>query len=399
MSRTRIYAAWFLAFAMFFLTSYLLDTSTANTPPEETLVSVEKEAISANPDLLISEETVAATPAATEESSKEVPVTKQGLVKENGSLVYYKEDGRRFTGGLKELVGETSTDYYFFLRNGKAFTSGYKAVEIEGQEYYYFFESTGKAFTGGLKDIPFGAETHTYFFGEDGKAVTSGWVTQNGAHYYFKANGRAVKDGFVLIDANRYHFDADGRVTIGWFCIDDCYYYADETGVLVTNTIVDNYRLDKNGRSYTKYQILEYVNALTDPSMTNQEKIDALYDRLMIGDIYYYNSYEHIKAGWNWPDGWIDAFAADMMENRYGNCFKYAAFLGLMIREATDLPVAIYHGKLPMGDPHGWVTVYQDGVWYVYDIQQALQGEDPAVCHKAPYPLERLIDGVGTVLQ
>ena len=394
MDRTRVYAAWFLAFAMFFLASFLLDTSPANTAPEETLATAAEETAPTSPESPSSEEAVSATTAAIKKYIAPKPVTKQGLLNENGFLYYYKESGALFTDGILELEG----DHYFFLSNGRAFNTGYKAVEIDGTPCYYFFESSGKAFTGGLKDITFGTETYTYFFGEDGKAVTSGWATQNGAHYYFRADGRAVKDGFVLIDQNRYHFDEEGRVTIGWFCIDECYYYAGETGVLATDTIVDNYRLDKNGRSHTKYQILQYVNELTDPSMTDQEKIDALYDWLTIGHIYYYNSYEHIQAGWYWPDGWIDVFAADMMENQYGNCFKYAAFLGLMIREATDLPVAIYHGKLPMGDPHGWVTVYQEGAWYVYDVQQAIQGEDPAVCYKAPYPLERLTNGVGTLL-
>lgn len=397
MSRTRLYAAWLLAFTVIFLTSFMSGTSTTSTEPP---ASAQEETAAVSTEPLIPEETIPEAPAATEAAAVQTPVIRQGLTKEDGSLYYYNADGTRFHSGIKEVVEEASTDLYYFLSNGKAFTTGYRAVQTDDTTCYYFFESTGKAFTGGLKDVAFGTETYTYFFGADGKAVTSGWAEQNGAKYYFRANGRAVKDDFVLIDEDRYYFGEDGRVVTGWFCIDDSYYYyADETGALVTNAIVDNYKLDKNGRSRTKYQILEYVNELTDPAMTDQEKIDALYDRLLEGDIYYYNSYEHIKADWNWPAGWIDTFAADMMNNQYGNCFKYAAFLGLMIREATDLPVIIYHGKLPMGDPHGWITVCQDDGWYVYDIQQALQGEDPSVCYKAPYPLERLIDGEGIVLQ
>lgn len=395
MNRTRIYTAWILAFTILLLSSFTIDMPTVDTPAATSPNSVTEEISIALP---VSEERTPVNSVSIDDKVED-PAPKYKLVEENGVIYCYNEDGTHFSGGLKELVGENSTDYYYFLGNGQAFNSGYKTVIMGDSAYYYFFEENGKAFTGGLKEVSFDSQSYSYYFGEDGKAVTSSWVTHNGTKYYFQANGRAVQDTFAVIHEHRYYFDEKGRVVIGWFCVDDSYYYADENGVLATNTIVGNYRLDENGKSRTKYQILEYVNELTDESMTDQEKIDALYHWLLTSDIYYFNSYEHIKTGWNWPAGWIDVFAANMMNNQRGNCFKYAAFLSLMIREATGLPVIIYHGRLPLGDPHGWVTVYQDGAWYVYDVQQAIQGEPSSVCYKAPYPLARLIDGVGTVLQ
>lgn len=316
------------------------------------------------------------------------------------AYMLFCEDGKAYTDGYKELAGETATDYYYFLRNGQAFTTGYKTVKIDDVTYYFFFEENGKAFTGGMKDVPFGNQAYCYFFLEDGKALTADWVSQDDGKHYFQANGRAARDAFLTIEESRYHFGETGAVsTGGWFCVGDGYYFADENGILSTDTIVGNYKLDQNGKSRTKYQILEYVNRLTNKEMTDQEKIDALYYWLYRSNIYYSSSYEHIQAGWDWPDGWIDTFASDMMNNQYGNCFKYAAFLSLMIREATGLPVTIYHGRLPLGSPHGWLTVLQDGELFAYDVQQARQGEPAAVCYKAPYPLERLIDGIGTELQ
>ena len=396
MHKTRRYAALVLPFVLL-LSFFLIYAPTGNTSVTETPDPATEDVTPTSTDSVLSEETV---PISAQSRCGSDPSPKYGLVRECGSFYFYTTYGTRFTGGIQEVTSETGTDYYYFLSNGQGFTSGYKEVVVDDIPCYYYFQRNGKAFTGGLKKIFFGTQAYLYYFGEDGKAVTSDWVVLGEDVYYFDEKGRAVQDSFLTLDENRYYFDEIGRIVTGWFCLEeDFYYYAYANGVIATDTVVDQYRLDKDGRCYTKYRILQYVRELTDSSMTEQEKIDALYNWLLPGYIYYFNSYEHIQADWHWPAGWIDDFAKDMMDDQRGNCFKYAAFLGLMIREATGLPVTVYRGTLPLGDPHGWVTVYQDGDWFIYDIQQAIQGEDPAVCYKVPYPLERLIGGVGTALQ
>lgn len=287
---------------------------------------------------------------------------------DRNAYMLFGTDGKAYTNGYKELVGENGTDYYYFLGNGQAFTTGYKTVKIGDVTYYYFFENNGKAFTGGFKDVPFGTQTYSYYFQKDGKALVSDWLTQNDLKYYFQANG---------------------RVATGWFCADEAYYYAPTAGELSTNTVVHGYRLDAEGKSITKYRINEYVKQHTNSSMTNQQKIDALYNWVLRNDMVYIRNLDHAKPDWKWEDGWVDDFATNQMDNWGGNCYRYASFLGMLIREATGLEVKVYQGQTPAAvgglTYHGWPAVNQNGKWYIYDAElQKHSGISSYLCHKVP---------------
>lgn len=347
-------------------------------------------------------ETKASEPAEVES------VVHRGLVTENGCIYYYNEDGTLFTEGYLEVDSGETTDYYYFLPNGQAFTSGYKAVELDGVVCYFYFEEDGRAFTGGVKELAFGEERYTYHFQSNGRAVTSGMGSFERDTRYYQANGRAVKDAFVTLDGSLYYFDAHGSLlTDGWFCLESerGYYYADSTGALATDTVVEGYKLDSTGKSSTKYRIVQYANAHTDPSMSDQQKIRALYLWILNSNMVYLRAYEHTKANWTWYDGWVDDMAANHMDRWGGNCFRYAAFLGMLIREATGLPVRVYQGKTYIDNEtltaHGWVSVCQDGVWYIYDVelQKFNSYFEEYYCYKVPAEEDRLhLRGVGTDL-
>lgn len=339
------------------------------------------------------------------EVPQETQPVKQGLAVENGDTYFYNEDGSLFTGGYKEVSTETGTDYYYFLPNAKAFSTGYKAVELDGSTCHFFFEADGTAFTGGFKEVTIGDSTYLYYFGEDGKALTGCWFDTSETSFFFDESGRALKDCFHTVEGDLYYFDDQcAPVTGGWFCLEDGYYYADEKGVLATDTVVDGYKLDAAGKSATKYRIIEYVNEHTDPAMTQQEKIDALYNWVLTNDMSYIRSYEHVKADWVWHDGWVDDMAASLMDEWGGNCYRYAAFLGLLLREATELPVTVYYGETPGLNvdltPHGWPAVCQEGEWYIYDVEMDKYTEyDSSGCYKvlaSESPLH--LQGVGTDL-
>lgn len=315
-----------------------------------------------------------------------------GLVEEAGNIFYYYEVGSPFTGGYKALVTDGHTDYYYFLPNGQAFTGGYKALEVDGQLCYFYFEEDGKAFTGGLKEVTLGQQTHTYYFQPDGRAMTSVWLELPQGLCYFQANGRAVRDDFLTLDGRSYYFDEEGAlVTGGWFALDreQAFYYADPSGVLATDTVVEGYRLDETGRSATKYRINQYVNAHTEPTMSNEEKIRALYDWVLHNDMVYIRTYEHTRSDWVWKDSWVDDMAAQLMDTGGGNCFRYAAFMGMLIREATGLPVNVCRGHALTGGvyftSHSWCTVLQDDQWYIYDVElQKFAEVTSAICYKVP---------------
>ena len=281
----------------------------------------------------------------------------------------FQNDGKAFTGGYKELSNGGRTDYYYFLQNGQAYTTGYKTVSIGGTTYYFYFNNDGRAYTDGLKAITFGNDWFYYYFQSNGRALTNAWQSVGGTDYYMQSNGRAAK---------------------GWFEMNNGWYYTDANYKMVTNRVIDGYVIDASGRSETKARINRYVDQHTTASMTNQQKIEALYNWILGSDMTYIRTYEHTSASWVWKDSWVDDMASDLMDNWGGNCFRYAAFLGMCIREATGLPVIVYRGTTPGASvaqtPHGWVTVYQDGQWYSYDVElPKFSNYSKAQCYRIPY--------------
>ena len=98
-------------------------------------------------------------------------------------------------------------------------------------------------------------------------------------------------------------------------------------------------------------------------------------------------------------------WASQHIKTRAGAIIS-TAFLGMLIREATGLPVTVYHGMTPGASvpltPHGWVTVEQDGVLYAYDAElPKFSGFDVSRCYKVNYAeasTRLYVQGVGTNL-
>ena len=139
--------------------------------------------------------------------------------------------------------------------------------------------------------------------------------------------------------------------------------------------------------------------------MSDQEKIKTLYNWVLKNSMEYLRTYEHVKADWVWKDSWVDDMAASQMDKWGGNCYRYAAFLGMLCQEATDLPVTVYHGTQVYAGkkyPHGWITIQQNGVEYAYDVElDKHAGWSTSDCYKIPYSessKDMHTKGVGTKL-
>ncbi len=321
------------------------------------------------------------------------------------AYMLFTADGKAFTKGYKEIKNGNAVDYYYFLSNGQAFTTGYKTVKLNNVTYYYFFSSNGKALKNASKPILFGNEYFLYYFTSDGQALVSSWKTIDSNKYYFQSNGRAAKKAFLTISGKKYYFGSKSQlVTDGWFCVGKGYYHADKNGVIATNQVLEGYKLDANGKSALKYRIIQLVNKHTTPSMSNQEKIQALYNWLLRNNMTYIRTYEHVKSSWVWKDSWVDDMATSILDNNGGNCFRYAALLGFLVREATGLEVIVYHGQTPGSSvrltPHGWISVKQNGTWYVYDVElDKFSNYSTSSLYKVPASSSRLhLEGVGKKL-
>ena len=210
--------------------------------------------------------------------------------------------------------------------------------------------------------------------------------TVSGKTYYFKANGRGAKSAFEIIGGKKYYFnDQSMAVMDGWFRVGNDYYYA-KGGVVQTNTVVEGYKVDANGKSATKALVVQLVSQYTKPTMSNQQKIDALYDWLYNNDMTYIRTYEHVYATWVWQDSWVDDMGKSLYDNWGGNCYRYASLLGMMIHEATGLQVKVCRGYyVKPSSPHGWIVVYQDNDWYVYDVELDKFNWAEHTCRKLKY--------------
>ena len=142
----------------------------------------------------------------------------------DGSWYYYGADGQPVTGA-QTINGQN----LFFAADGKQ-VKGAFATNATGQRYFYDAD-TGERWSNRFV----GNAGNWYYLGADGQPVT-GAQQVNGQNLYFNADGSQVKGQL----ANRDGFS---------------YYYASDTGDLVTNTTVSidgkTYRLNEFGVATT----------------------------------------------------------------------------------------------------------------------------------------------------
>lgn len=147
---------------------------------------------------------------------------KTGIVREDGRIVFYQEDGTLFKDGFKEVTSEEGTEYYWFDADGTAFTGGYKSFTRDGKRVYYYFQEDGTAYTDGFLRFEIGGNPYDFFFLENGSAFTDGYkeVTVDGTryYYYFLSNGQSYHSGYKTVSINGkkyyFYFDTNGRALI-----------------------------------------------------------------------------------------------------------------------------------------------------------------------------------------
>lgn len=87
---------------------------------------------------------------------------------------------------------------------------------------------------------------------------------------------------------------------------------------------------------------------------------------------YVEKNYGYARAvGFTAKKGWEKAFAAEMIANKKGSCYHFAALYGFLAKKATGLPVRICIGSTNgfsgNWQPHAWTEVKVGKAWYVCD--------------------------------
>ena len=177
-----------------------------------------------------------------------------GWVEENGTWVYYDNDGYKVTDTWKKSVNN-----WFWLNS-----DGEMAVStiVEDEDNYYYVDENGAMVSNTWVQIE-----NEDADGDDEPAYV--W-------YYFQSNGKAYKAGtsgtsFKTINGKKYAFDTDGQMLYGW--VDDesnrvtgddawktgVYYCGDEndgaqrTGWAQVHVIDDSDDVDEEDQDYWFY--------------------------------------------------------------------------------------------------------------------------------------------------
>ena len=127
------------------------------------------------------------------------------------------------------------------------------------------------------------------------------------------------------------------------------------------------------------------VEEQTDESMTDEEKLHALYQ-------YVSGSFGYLRRSIYEPGetGWENKEALTMLTERKGNCYNFAATFCLLAR-CVGYDAVAYSGTVygqaaegqtrPPDRPHGWVEIRIDGTDYIFDpdmqaVVAAWHGDD-----------------------
>ena len=114
-----------------------------------------------------------------------------------------------------------------------------------------------------------------YYFDSDGYMQT-GWCMIDGLWYYFGEDGR-MKTGWQLIGNEWYYLEESGAMRTGWLQDGLDWYYLDSLGRMVSDTVVDVYKIGPDGRMTDwepdDIQLVNAVNAPDKYDQTNRANI------------------------------------------------------------------------------------------------------------------------------
>ncbi len=246
-----------------------------------------------------------------------------GWIQEDGTWVYYDEDGFAVTDTWKKQDGH----WYYLDENGQ--------LSFDRQVEEYYVGTDGKRVTSQWVKIANDEKWESddpdfywYYYGTDGKATVSKFRTIDNKNYYFDSEGR-MTTGLQEIDGATYYFGKsdDGVMKKGWVELESdnheevsTWHYFDSSGKMIQNEldkrISGNYYTFKDGKMQTGWYKL--------PSEETVEGSAAGYQ--------YYDSDGKRASGWRTIEGIPGVSAEDELYKFYFKSGKpYFAQTGIQV--------------------------------------------------------------------
>ncbi|MDR2035408.1 MAG: arylamine N-acetyltransferase [Coriobacteriales bacterium] len=253
---------------------------------------------------------------------------------------YVGADGKRFSGGLADLNGQT----YLFDANGIRQTLWHQV----GSDWYYFSFSSGVM----GKNVWIKTGDNWYRVNENGARLYSGWFVLNNKTYYLHPSTGIMATGWRTLGSDRYYFGGvdDGEMRTG-------------NNVIAPGNHPGRSDFAQDGRW------LNY-SSTGDTWLDGQLTWIIGYCNYDLRSCFnFVASYGYITQD-EYPSGnWAVPYAKQMIQNNGGNCYRYAALFSMLawyLGYETNVVsgwVPTYYGPAP----HGWVELYIDGNTYVCD--------------------------------
>ncbi len=234
-----------------------------------------------------------------------------GWTEEDGSMVYYDEDGELLTDTWRKEGND-----WIYLNEDGHISKNQKIDE-------FYVDADGKMVKNSWvelaneddPDSPEAPASFWYYFDEDGKSVTSNWLKQNEKWYYFDESGHMLT-GKVNIDGSWYYLgdEHDGTMKTGWIQLkenaftpdsEEGWYYFAKNGKMIETQydrkIDGNYYTFIDGKMQTGWVAMpKDENTVTEASDSNADAIAPT-----IADYQYYGAEGDGKRanGWHTIEG------------------------------------------------------------------------------------------------
>lgn len=189
------------------------------------------------------------------------------------------------------------------------------------------------------------------------------------SHAFAAAEGTEIVEGW-----NGSQYFENGKICTGFKKIDGKIYYFDEkTGKLVKNKIVKDkkgnaFYVDESGVKCTDSSMklaISVITKNTKDSWSKSKKLKACFD-------YFINKTEYERAKDEVAIEKMPEYAAYMMKNKKGNCYRSAsamAYCAKALGYKTRICVGLVSASKKVADsPHGWVEIKVDDEWKMCDI-------------------------------
>ena len=165
-----------------------------------------------------------------DESDYEVNIAKGWLETKQG-WKYFDENGNQIKNSWIKV-----NEKWYLINENRIMETGWKNLSNK----WYYLQPDGSMVVG-WKNL----NGKWYYLQSDGSMAIK-WKNINGSWYYFNELGE-MAIGWVNDSKNWYHLGTDGEMSIGWLKYNKKWYYLDGSGRMLTNTIINGYKIGSDG--------------------------------------------------------------------------------------------------------------------------------------------------------